>query len=81
MRARLRTLHYDTALRMHAVGIASALHVVGASQLLLGTDAPLRRSSDQLAELHAQGLPEEVVRGIEGHNARRLLDRYRSLTR
>jgi predicted TIM-barrel fold metal-dependent hydrolase len=54
---------------------------VGASQLLLGTDAPLRRSSDQLAELHAQGLPEEVVRGIEGHNARRLLDRYRSLTR
>lgn len=79
--ARLRALHYDTALRMHAVGLQSALQLVDASRLLLGTDAPLRRSVEQLAELHAQGLPEDVVRGIEGGNARRLLDRYRPLTR
>jgi 6-methylsalicylate decarboxylase len=81
VRAHLSTLHYDTALRMHPVGIGSALQFVGASQLLLGTDAPLRKSTDQLAELHAQGLPEDVVRKIESGNARRLLDRYRSLTR
>ncbi len=81
VRAHLRTLHYDTALRMHPVGMSSALQFVDASQLLLGTDAPLRKSTDQLAELHAQGLPDDVVRKIESGNARRLLDRYRSLTR
>ena len=81
VRAHLRTLHYDTALRMHPVGMSSALQFVDASQLLLGTDAPLRKSADQLAELHAQGLSEDVVRKIESGNARRLLDRYRSLTR
>jgi predicted TIM-barrel fold metal-dependent hydrolase len=80
VRDHLRVLHYDTALRMHTVGMSSALQFIDASQLLLGTDAPLRRSLDQLAELHAQGLPDDVVRQIEFGNARRLLDRYRSLT-
>jgi predicted TIM-barrel fold metal-dependent hydrolase len=77
VRAALRTLHYDTALRMHPVGMASALQLVDASQLLLGTDAPLRKSVDQLAELHAQGLPEDHLRKIESENARRLLPRFR----
>ena len=81
VRAVLRGLHYDTALRMHATGIGSALGLVDASQLLLGTDAPLRRSADQLAELHAQGLPDDVLRLIEGENARRLLPRCHALTR
>jgi len=80
VRAQLRGLHYDTALRMHAAGMRAALQFVDASQLLLGTDAPLRRSIDQLAELHALGLPEDVVRRIEGENARRLLPRCRALT-
>ena len=77
--AHLRALHYDTALRMHPVGMGSALQFVDASKLLLGTDAPLRRSTDQLAELHAQDLPEGILRKIESENAHRLLDRYRSL--
>lgn len=81
VRAHLRALHYDTALRMHAAGLQAALQFVDASQLLLGTDAPLRRSVDQLAELHAQGLPAAVVQAIEGENARRLLDRYRKPAR
>ena len=78
VRAHLRALHYDTALRMHPVGIASALQLVDASRLLLGTDAPLRRSTDQIAQLHGQALPEETLRLIEGDNARRLLDRSRN---
>jgi len=81
VRAHLRTLHYDTALRMHPVGMRAALQLVDASQLLLGTDAPLRKSSDQLAELHAQGLPADALHLIESGNARRLLDRFRSPTR
>jgi hypothetical protein len=57
---------------MHAT-----LDLVDASRLLLGTDAPLRRSADQLGELHALELPQEVRAMIEGGNARALLDRYR----
>ena len=76
----LRRLHYDTALRMNPIGMTSALKLVGASQLLLGTDAPLRRSVDQLAELHALGLPGDIVRRIESVNAQSLLDRCRALT-
>lgn len=79
VREHLRRLHYDTALRMHAVAMRAALQLAEPSQLLLGTDAPLRRSADQLAELHAQRLPAEVVHMIEGGNAQRLLDRYRPL--
>jgi predicted TIM-barrel fold metal-dependent hydrolase len=81
VRAQLRTLHYDTALRMHPVGMMSALQLVDASQLLLGTDAPLRKSTDQLAELHACNLDAHVLRQIEGENARRLLPRCGALTR
>jgi predicted TIM-barrel fold metal-dependent hydrolase len=80
VRAHLQSLHYDTALRMHADGMRAALQFVGASQLLLGTDAPLRRSGDQLAELHAQGLPHEAIGMIEGGNARRLLHGCHALT-
>ena len=80
VRAHLRGLHYDTALRMHPAGMRAALQLVDPSQLLLGTDAPLRRSADQLAELHAADLADDVVNMIEGGNARRLLDRYRALT-
>lgn len=80
VRAHLCALHYDTALRMHPAGMRSALQFVAASQLLLGTDAPLRRSADQLVELHAAGLSEDVVRMIEGGNAQRLLGRCNALT-
>lgn len=79
VRGHLRQLHYDTALRMHETGIHSALNMVDPSQLLLGTDAPLRRSVDQLAELHARRLSHEVLRAIECDNAQRLLDRYRTV--
>jgi predicted TIM-barrel fold metal-dependent hydrolase len=81
VRGHLEALHYDTALRMHPAGIVAALQFVDASRLLLGTDAPLRRSVDQLAELHAQHLSPDVVRGIESGNARRLFDRYAPPTR
>jgi predicted TIM-barrel fold metal-dependent hydrolase len=80
VRETLRTLHYDTALRMHPVGMTSALQLVDASQLLFGTDAPLRKSTDQLADLHAQNLSDDILRQIEGDNARRLLPRC-ALTR
>lgn len=75
VRAALRRFHYDTALRMHPVGLASALQLVDVSQLLFGSDAPLRRSIDQLQGLLAYGFAEQDLRKVEFGNARRLLSR------
>ena len=74
VRSELKHFHYDTALRAHAVGLHSALHVVGISQLLFGTDAPLRRSIDQVEGLRACGLSEAQLRQIDYENAQRLLN-------
>jgi predicted TIM-barrel fold metal-dependent hydrolase len=74
LRSELKKFHYDTALRAHPVGLHSALHVVGVSQLLFGTDAPLRRSIDQVEGLRACGLSEDQLRKIDFENARRLLN-------
>jgi len=74
VRSELKHFHYDTALRAHAVGLHSALQVVGISQLLLGTDAPLRRSIDQVEGLRACGLSEAQLRQIDYENAQRLLN-------
>jgi predicted TIM-barrel fold metal-dependent hydrolase len=70
----LKKFHYDTALRAHPVGLHSALHVVGISQLLFGTDAPLRRSIDQVEGLRGCGLSEGELRQIDYENAQRLLN-------
>lgn len=78
VREHLRMLHYDTALRMHPVGMQSALQLFNPARLLLGTDAPLRKSTDQLTELHALGLPPDVLQMIESGNAYQLFDRYRT---
>src|SRR5260221_2316494 len=74
VRSELKHFHYDTALRAHSVGLHSALQVVGTSQLLFGTDAPLRRSIDQVEGLRACGLSEAQLRQIDYENAQRLLN-------
>ena len=74
VRSELKKFHYDTALRAHPVGVFSALQVVGVSQLLFGTDAPLRRSIDQVTGLRSCGLSEDELRKIDYENARRLLN-------
>jgi len=74
VRSELKKFHYDPALRAHPVGVFSALQVVGVSQLLFGTDAPLRRSIDQVTGLRSCGLSEDELRKIDYENARRLLN-------
>lgn len=77
VRDELRRFHYDTALRAHLVGLSSAVQLVGVSQLLFGTDAPLRTSQSQADGLLAYGFSAEDLRAIEFKNARRLLNRVR----
>jgi predicted TIM-barrel fold metal-dependent hydrolase len=76
VRTELQRFHYDTALRAHPTGLSSALQMVGVSQLLFGTDAPLRKSQAQVEGLRAYGFNEEDLRKIEYQNARRLLPRF-----
>ncbi|MPS28295.1 amidohydrolase family protein [Pigmentiphaga sp.] len=76
--AALRQFHYDIALRAHPVGLSSMLQTVGASRLLFGTDAPLRRSLDTVRGLHGLALDPESVAAIERGNAVRLLDRFQT---
>jgi predicted TIM-barrel fold metal-dependent hydrolase len=76
VRSELRRFHYDTALRAHPTGLSSALQMVGVSQLLFGTDAPLRKSQAQVEGLRAYGFSESDLRKIDYENARRLLPRF-----
>ena len=69
----LRGLHYDTALRANEVGLHSAVKTIGVSQLLFGTDAPLRESRAQVEGLAAYPFTEAERRQIDYENARRLL--------
>jgi predicted TIM-barrel fold metal-dependent hydrolase len=77
--AALRRFHYDTALRAHPTGLSSAVRAVGVSQLLFGTDAPLRKSRAQVEGLQAHaaaaGLTGADLLAIDCGNARRLLAR------
>ena len=75
VRESLREFHYDTALRAHPAGLFAALQFTGVSQLLFGTDAPLRSSRTQLEGLLAYGFTAADLKKIESGNARRLLNR------
>ena len=76
--AELRRFHYDTALAANAPAMAAIRHIAPISQILFGTDYPLRVSADQAAGLQALfNAPE--LQAIERDNALRLLPRLRSL--
>ena len=73
----LKRFHYDTALRAHPTMLASIVQLLSVSQLLFGTDAPLRISQAQVRGLQDFGFTESELRAIDCDNARRLLPRYR----
>jgi len=73
--ASLRRLHYDTALRANEVALFAAVKTLGVSQLLFGTDAPLRESRAQAEGLAAYPFTEAERRQIDYENARRLFSR------
>jgi len=71
----ISSFHYDTALRAHPTGLKAALELVDVSRLLFGTDAPLRKSRDQLQGLLDHGFSAQDLRRIECDNALALLSR------
>ena len=73
--AELQRFHYDVALRAHPTGLASALKMMSVSQLLFGTDAPLRKSIATVQGLIDYGFTPRELRAIDCENAMRLLPR------
>jgi hypothetical protein len=73
----LGRFHYDVALRAHPTGLASALQMMTVSQLLFGTDAPLRKSIATVKGLIDYGFTPQELRAIDCENAQRLLPRCR----
>ena len=76
--AMLKAFHYDTALRANPGALKAALELIGVPQILFGTDAPLRRSRDQLHGLLEHGFSAQDLRRIECDNALALLSRRAS---
>jgi predicted TIM-barrel fold metal-dependent hydrolase len=76
--AELKRFHYDTALAANAPAMAAIRNVVPISQLLFGTDYPLRESDLQAEALQKLFNPAEL-QAIEHDNALRLIPRLGTL--
>jgi predicted TIM-barrel fold metal-dependent hydrolase len=76
--AELRRFHYDTALAANAPAMAAIRNVAPVSQLLFGTDYPLRGSDYQADGLQPLFSAAEL-KAIERDNALRLLPRLRGI--
>jgi 6-methylsalicylate decarboxylase len=72
----LGQFHYDVALRAHQTGLASAMKMMSITQLLFGTDAPLRKSIATVQGLIDYGFSAQELRAIDCDNAKRLLPRF-----
>ncbi len=69
----LSKIWFDTVVH-DARALRSLVEVVGASQVVLGSDFPFDMGlDDPVADIRSSGLSEEVIRGILGENAHSLL--------
>jgi predicted TIM-barrel fold metal-dependent hydrolase len=73
--AELRKFYYDTAQANHAGALAALMNLVPVSQVVLGTDFPFRRATEEIAGIASYGFSAADVRAIEGGNMLRLLGR------
>src|SRR5437773_7490201 len=69
----LRRFYYDTAASTNPVNIQSLKMLVGASQIVFGTDYPFGNSANIAAALQKVGLTAEELRGVDRGNALRTL--------
>jgi predicted TIM-barrel fold metal-dependent hydrolase len=76
--AELGRFHYDTALAANAAAMAAIGKIAPVSQILLGTDYPLRASGPQIASLQKL-FSAGKMQAIERGNALSLLPRLRAV--
>jgi predicted TIM-barrel fold metal-dependent hydrolase len=71
---RYEHLHFDTSSMAHYRAIETAVGVVGAERILLGTGSPLRAVQSSINAILSAAIPDESKRAILAGNAERLFD-------
>jgi 6-methylsalicylate decarboxylase len=74
----LRRFYYDTAQSTNFVQMQGLKTIVGASQIVFGTDYPFVSAAKHLQGLQKCGFSVEELRGIHRENALRILPKYRT---
>jgi predicted TIM-barrel fold metal-dependent hydrolase len=77
----LRRFYYDTALSANPVQMQALKALVGASQIVFGSDFPFMSIRDTVEALKECGFSEEERRDIDRGNALRFLPAQKSLSR
>ena len=70
----LRRFYYDTAGSVNRIQMPALVSLVGASQVLLGTDSPFHSAQEVVNELGEAGLQPSDIAQIERGNALRMLE-------
>ena len=70
----LRRFYYDTAGSVNRIQMPALVSLVGASQILLGTDSPFHSAEEVVNELGEAGLQPSDIAQIERGNALRMLE-------
>lgn len=72
----VRRFYYDTAGSANPIQIQSLKLLVSVSQIVFGTDFPIRNPADTVTGLQTSGLSAEELRRIYRDNALRILPKY-----
>ncbi|MFM9968578.1 MAG: amidohydrolase family protein [Burkholderiales bacterium] len=73
----LKKLYYDTAQASHPYAMGALTKLVGASQIIFGTDFPYRTAEDHVKGLAECDFTVEERQAIDRGNAERLMPRWR----
>src|SRR6202049_5227002 len=74
----LKRFYYDTAQSTNPVQMQGLKTIVGASQIVFGTDYPFNTAGRHLAGLAKCGFSAEELRGIQRENAAKILPKFKS---
>jgi 6-methylsalicylate decarboxylase len=73
----LRRFYYDTPASSNPIIIGALKQLVGAKQILFGTDHPFGNSAPMAQALSTVGLTAEEMRGVNRENALRIFPKYK----
>jgi len=73
----LRRFYYDTAVSANPIQMTALKSLVGASQIVFGSDFPFVSPLETIQGLQHSGLSNAELRGIEAENALRIFPRWK----
>ncbi len=75
----LRRFYYDTAVSANPIQMTALKTLVGASQIVFGSDFPFASPGDSIQGLQRSGLSTDELRGVLGGNALRIFPRWKKV--